>query len=210
MASVAIPDTGELTVHFSDPAGVIQCELTFAVNDPSGDIFANAGTFLADAWAAVTAHLVPASDDATTFNAVGLEDQRTVPYGGLIIAHTGTPGTGVTGGQQMATSACIAVERRSAGLGRSSRGRVYYPTWSTAWLSGLDQVDAAKLANLVTALGAFQTAVEGGTYPCGMGIVSKVTGGVPNVPPIFKQTVSWLNSDVFVDSQRRRLVGRGN
>jgi len=205
------PDCWRLGVLFEPSTGVLQCEMTFALYDPDDVISPDPGGFAASVFGFVVSDLVPAADAAVAFDGIALEDVRTIPYGGATFAQTPTVGTYKTAVQGAPTSACIAVKRVTGNLGRSGRGRVYWPLFSAAWFSSTDLISGADGAQIVNALGTFHADVKGLLGTGDVGIISLQTGGAPRSPNgLFEAVTGYSVTDLHVDSQRRRLLGRGS
>lgn len=112
-------------------------------------------------------------------------------------ALSGDPATGAT---------CLCISLRTAKRGRGFRGRKY--------ICGLRDIDIqgnVMLTGPATALLAahndFITAVETGTWS--FGIVHRFENGVSLAEGEFNAVLSQLLVDFNIDSQRRRLAGRG-
>jgi len=209
MPHIPVPDCLRYAYAFRHATAEVQCEMTFALKDTSGGIFADFGATEDQLWTTMEENLLPHLDADVIMHGTLLEDVRTVPYGGLEFDHADTPGTSDTAGADIPTDTCIAIKRASVTLGRSGRGRLYWPIWKANWLSAADQVNDAALANIVDALVAYQTAVEAALSPAELVVISLTNGGAPRVSGVAYQIVSWGTKDNLVDSQRRRLQGRG-
>lgn len=206
---IVTPHVAEISVLFTNSTGAIKCENTFYVEDATDAIFDAPEAFATQVWDAWVAHIVPELSSNVVSNGVIFEDQRALPYAGAVYPQTATPGTNPTTGAEPPTNTAFAVKRLTTSLGRSGRGRIFVPVWDTGFMPSQNQVSATYANALVAALTAFQAAVEGGTLPCLMGIVSKQTGGAPRAFGEFTQISSWAYTDLNVDTQRRRLTGRG-
>jgi hypothetical protein len=183
--------------------------LTFGVRDTTDAIFGDPETFSNDVFTAANTHLKPLLASFVSMNGVGFEDVRTVPYTGA--TYSQTPFVGTFGGTIVAipTSTCLSVKKITAALGRSGRGRWYWPIWANNELSGADAVSTVHANAIITAIVAWSTAVQTATYPVDIGVISTEFGGVPRVAGVFEEITIWTYADTNVDSQRRRLVGRG-
>lgn len=179
------------------------------MSDGTDAIFANLATTEAALWTAMLAHILPELDDHTLMHATILEDVRTIPYGGLEVDHTPVAGTGVVGGPGIPTDSCLAIKRQTATHGRSGRGRLYWPIWSASWLVTPDAVTPSAAAGIVTGIAGFQTAVEAALNPAKVVVLSTVNGNAPRAAGVTFPITSWSTADNHVDSQRRRLLGRG-
>lgn len=209
MASIPVLHTAKTAVTFADALNTTRCEHTFYFQDPTDNLFSDFAGFATQVWNAVLANLVPEACAQVVYDGVVVEDVRSVPYGGADFPKTPTPGTHAFSGAAMPTQNSLAIKRETGAVGRSYRGRVYWPIWNGAMLASQDAVSAAVATGAANALAAFQAAVEGGTYPCTMVLVSFQTAGAPNNPGIATPVTGWSYTDLNIDSQRRRLVGRG-
>lgn len=104
------------------------------------------------------------------------------------------------------TNCALCVSFRSAARGRSARGRNYVPGLGEASVNqsrvSQTKVDAVKAAyqGLFTALGGL---------PWTWVIVSRFTAGAPRPAGVVYPVTSVTIVDNVIDSQRRRLPGRG-
>lgn len=99
----------------------------------------------------------------------------------------------------------LAVARKSGFTGRGARGRIF--------IAGVpeNQVDATMRTN-TTYTGLITDALVGldtlmaadSLFPV---IVHRVSGGVPLVPAVVLPLLTWIVTDLIVDSQRNRLPG---
>lgn len=208
-AHIPCPHCVRFAATFTHLTQSIKCELTFALFQTSEAIFADFGALASDLQSAINTYLKPAMDGATLLNGVIIEDVRTVPYGGLSVPQTPAAGTIGFGGTLLPTDTCMAVKRSSSSLGRSARGRVYWPIWTAGWQDDADRINSGHAATVVTQLNAFQTHVELLDTGVELGEISTVHAGAPRSSGVFYQTSNWAVTDLLMDSQRRRLVGRG-
>lgn len=116
---------------------------------------------------------------------------------------------GGTAGEAAPNNCTMAVSFRSAFSGRSFRGRNYVPCLTNSQVTG-NNIDADWAQSVVDAYALLL--FGGGSLPAGWVwvIVSRFTLGAPRVSGVFNEVFSVLVSDLIVDSQRRRLPGRGN
>lgn len=100
----------------------------------------------------------------------------------------------------------IAVSFRTSRRGRSFRGRNYFAALAE------DQVVANNITGPTAAaiVGAYEDLLDGPLADDWQwGVVSRYSGGAPRAAGIFTPVTSVLVTDTVVDSQRRRLPGRG-
>lgn len=103
-------------------------------------------------------------------------------------------------------SVAICVSLRTLGRGRSSRGRNY--------VGGLPETSVGGNTMDLTVLSAIQTAYNGllslpFADDWNLVVVSRISGGVDRVAGLAQPVSSCSIRDPYVDSQRRRLTGRG-
>jgi hypothetical protein len=128
----------------------------------------------------------------------------TVSGGPVRLNAINSPGT--QSGDPVTNNAALVVSGRTEKRGRSYRGRSY--------ISGLDKgslTDAANFssvyaAHFPTVFAVLQATLD--TYGFDVGVISKQHDGVPTNPAEFNEVVAY-SADTKVDSQRRRLSGRG-
>lgn len=115
---------------------------------------------------------------------------------------------GTAGGASDPGNVCITVSFRTAGRGRSSRGRNY--------ISGLGE--STVIGNTVSrafaddCAAAYNNLLEPGTLPgdATWVVVSRFAAGAPRVEGTWNPIINAIVVDVDIDSQRRRLNGRGS
>lgn len=209
MPHLVTPHCAKVGVLFTHSAINIACENTFAVRDATDAIFSDLASLADYIWLQVIADLVPASAVEVVYNGISIEDVSVLPYGGATFAKTATPGTGSGLVAELPTSSALSIKKQTAALGRSGRGRWYWPVWDAAELASGDTVATAKANGYLTALTDFQSAVEGYTVPLEVGIISQQSGKVVRPQGLFEPITGWTYFDTSVDNQRRRLLGRG-
>jgi len=124
-------------------------------------------------------------------------------------ADQGAPATGGTAGEAAPNNCTMAVSFRTSLSGRSNRGRNYIPCLTNSEVNG-NNIDPTFATSIVDAYALLL--FGGGSLPAGWVwvIVSRQSAGVPRVVGTFQEVFSVLVTDLVVDSQRRRLPGRGN
>lgn len=115
--------------------------------------------------------------------------------------------TGAVGGGAMPGSAALAVKKSTGLVGRSHRGRVY--------MSGLvkpnvtiNLVNQAWVTQIVGELQNMIGDINGTLGDVKLAHVSRYTNGLPRIQGAYWDIVSFT-ADNRLDSQRRRLAGRG-
>jgi len=146
--------------------------------------------------------LLPTSWTGVAVYAKGLTEQFDVQAVNLNIA--GDPGT--QGSAAHPGNVTIAIKRVSGLTGRSTRGRIFWQGIPLDAVTGnnistgyaLDIVDAVEVAD-ANAVALTWTPV----------IVSRQQGGVTPTNAVTYPIATWQIDDSALDSQRRRLRGRG-
>lgn len=203
------PHVAKLTVLWTNTYEGNKCESVFYLRDTTDEMFI-APTATCDlVWTAVVDCIVPNISAAVVFNGVGFEDVRTFPFGGVEVPETATPGTSSVGGAQLPSSVSLAIKKSTATLGRSGRGRWFWPVGQASNLVEGNTVASASAAAWVGGLEAFQAQIESTIAPAEMGINSYYSGKVLRSTALFSRITGWGVTDLNVDSQRRRLPGRG-
>ena len=187
-----------------------KCQNTFYVRDNSDGIFANPAVIAAAWLVQANIALRPALDSNIFITGMGFEDVRTFPFGGLEVAQTPLAGTTGLHGDKIPSSVAFAIRKNTATLGRSGRGRWYWPVGGSAVLSPTnDTLLGGQIVLYLAALQSFHTAIESMFAGIEMGIVSYRTGNAQRPVGLFSRITSYTAADNMVDSQRRRLTGRG-
>lgn len=208
MALPATADTVKVALGWTAPDGQ-QCENIFYVKDDSGVIVADPVSYANAVAGTLAATLATDLYSNVSFNQVGVEDVGRVPFGGVVVPITPIPGSKASSTKPIPNSCALAIKKVTVALGRNGRGRWYWPITDQAALSDANTVDTTYAGNIVSALGAFHTAVEALVSGSEVGFVSYFTGGAVRGAGVFQRVVSYGVTDHTIDNQRRRLPGRG-
>lgn len=119
-----------------------------------------------------------------------------------------TDTTGTLTGTPLPNNVTIAVSFRTPGRGRSSRGRNYFCGLTEASLSSTlgQTINTSYAADLLAAYDALDAALSTGWSHV---IVSRYLDGAPRSAGLAIPVTNYILTDLTVDSQRRRLPGRG-
>lgn len=120
---------------------------------------------------------------------------------------TGLPITGTGTGAPCPNNVTVAVGKRSALRGRSFRGRIYHIGMQNTLVAGNELTSAAVVA-LQTRYDLLRD-VAAAINTSHLAIVSRVTDGADRPGDAVVTPVTRITLDNTVDSQRRRLEGRG-
>jgi len=164
-------------------------------------------TNLAAWWADEVAPFLTSQIALTRVDVTELTD-ATSPVGSFVAP---TPIPGGLGSQSLPANAALCLSFRTAGRGRSSRGRNYVAGISEddhqESLIDLTVADGLRDA-YATVNGYLQTNIL--ENPPIHVVVSRYTGGSPRVTGLSQPVTNVIYVDRVVDGQRRRLPGRGN
>jgi len=118
-----------------------------------------------------------------------------------------TTDVGTNGSADLPNNTTLAISFRSAGRGRSSRGRNYIIGLSESQVDG-NLVHGAVASDYGDAYNALMGA---GLFVAGLEwvIVSRFSGGAPRSTALVQPVTAAFFVDTVIDSQRRRLPGRG-
>lgn len=117
----------------------------------------------------------------------------------------GLPRVGSNSGTPIPNNVTFAVKWLAAGRGKAARGRTYHIGMSAEQCDG-NQIDASVYAGF---LAAYQELIEAfNTTAYSLVIVSRVLNKTPRATAALATILS-ASIDLDLDSQRRRLAGRG-
>lgn len=116
----------------------------------------------------------------------------------------GTAGT-ATGGS-LPLNCALVISLRTAKRGRSYRGRVYLSGLTLTNTNNVNQIDATKITDILGDFNSLQADLDAGGYD--IVVASKQHNGVTTNPAETNEVTSFV-IDANIDSQRRRLTGRG-
>lgn len=203
MPLITVQDTVQVQVRFVWNAQLV--ENVFSCRFSSGVFTAGDLLDLANEIEdRVTTDWLPLMATTVTFTEVYAEAwSETLP---ISATASGANAPGTASGDSMPGNNALCLSLRSAFAGRSRRGRLYTigmteghqtagvvtTTYRNAWLTAMADLRAA-LTNLGWE----------------MVIVSLYSNGAPRATPLVTEVQTVISVDTIVDSQRRRLQGRG-
>lgn len=119
-----------------------------------------------------------------------------------------TPRPGGTVSGPMPNNITWAVKKATGLTGRSFRGRWYMVGLGSAnYDMATQQVTGGTATPIITALNTLITNLAAAGHT--LGVVSYRTGGAWRTTGLFTPVTSFVYTDLVIDSQRRRLPGRG-
>src|SRR5581483_6863883 len=108
----------------------------------------------------------------------------------------------------VALNACICIKLGTGVSGRSQRGRMYVGNLNNGQLSDAGHLATSELANMVGSINGLISALATAGYT--MVVTSYRTGGAYRAAGHNTPVISAVGVDNSLDSQRRRLPGRGH
>lgn len=130
-----------------------------------------------------------------------------VENGPQAVFTTGLPDDGALNEDALPNNCAFVISLKTGLTGRSARGRWYWHGLVESQASA-SHMAATPAAAIVTAMNALFAAMNG--ISAAMVIVSYFNNNAPRVGgPITFQITSLVATDTVIDSQRRRLPGRG-
>jgi hypothetical protein len=204
MPFVPAPDTVMVEMRYTYQGQNVENTLYFqnaAGPDPAnmGDL----GLYLIEQWTTEVQPTAPASLTLREVYITSLES-ATAP---AVTVTTGLPASGATGSPAAPNNVSLCVSFRTEGRGRSARGRNYL----------LGVLESSVDNNLIdtTFTNPWTSFFNSIVVPDWDGsgwmwvIVSRISGGVERAEALVQQVITFTYVDRTVDSQRRRLPGRG-
>lgn len=180
----------ENVLHFLAPAAVTPADLAAVAEG------------VEDWWVTNMPALVNADCQYRETYAVDISSQT----GGVFTASGGSGTSGTAGAASLPNHCTIAVSYRTAFRGRSYRGRSYHIGLTEAQVTGNEVVPSiVTLLNSTYSL-LLNTANFGG---CALAVASRYLNNAPRVIGVATEVIDVVLADPTVDSQRRRLPGRG-
>jgi hypothetical protein len=205
MAFVPVPKAVEVNLNFLMLGQLMQNGLYFAKSGldtwTEADMTALAGDIV-DWW---QAGLALQLTTALSLQNVTVTDLKSATAASITYT-TGLPDTGVGTDDPLPTNVAMCVSFRTAGRGRSSRGRNYVVGFGDQQANG--NVFGSTLGTSVTSAYSDLFTIASNNN-CDWVVVSRVSEGVEREFGLVQPVVAATLVDLFVDSQRRRLPGRG-
>lgn len=182
----------ENVLNFENDAEVIDPELLVA-----------GATILLNSW---VTNMIPHLSSSYTLREVYAVDLTTSTSETATAALT-TPVNGAQGGTAAPGSAALVLTHRSTKRGRSFRGRTYIGGFNNSIING-NLFDATFAASILTGFEAIKADMAELSWR--FGICSRKSGGAFRTTGVFTTVAASVIRDLDVDSQRRRLNGRGD
>jgi hypothetical protein len=200
-----IPVPGACSIELIHEVQGQRCENIFYAHRVDGwseSELAQVGVIVAD-WYGVYGKQLTHTENSLSM--IVLKDLSSAD-GATSVYQAGLPIAGVaTGDPTLPLNVTAAVSFGTAKRGRSFRGRIYQIGMVISQVAG-SQLTSTYRAALIAAYGALVTAINGGDAV--MSVVSRYANKAPRASGITTPITS-VSVDINTDSQRRRLIGRG-
>jgi hypothetical protein len=205
MAFIDLPYGIKLVFTFSKDGqiciNVMWCTKSSPVAVTSTDL-ANALLSMQAYWNALRSSIM-AGTTATQFEAI----DWSVSDGAIATNASPTNPAGALGGNNVANNVSMALTLITGQRGRSRRGRSYIVGLGQSDFASANVLSVAAGADIVAAYQVLKTSLNG--YNLVPVVASFISDGAPRVSGIGTAITAVGFTDGFVDSQRRRLPGRG-
>ena len=133
----------------------------------------------------------------------------TTQFSEAVTISAGLPITGTRPGSQLPNNCALCFTKRSTLRGRNFRGRFYFGPLVEADVTD-NTVSGAVVTGIIgNLLNGLRVVTDANTVVHNLQIVSRWNNNVPRAAGLTTDVNNWT-SDGIVDSQRRRLPGRGN
>jgi hypothetical protein len=109
-------------------------------------------------------------------------------------------------GDPAANNACVVISQRTAKRGRSYRGRAYLSGMGGSLVNSATDISSGAASSYATDFAALQTELD--TNGFDVVVASRQHNGVVTNPAATNEVIAFV-VDTHLDSQRRRLFGRG-
>lgn len=204
MPYIPVPNTAQLELIYDWGGQVCETVLHYVKASPwTVDLLTDLCESATLEWDAVMQTQMP-----TTLSLIGVRATDLASQTGAVVNYgTGLPLAGTAVSPSLPNNVALVVTKRTALRGRSYRGRLYHPGLNEGQVTG-NIVGPSSVATIVGLWNNFLSLAVTGDE-ANMCVVSRYNNLAPRVTGV-ATLVTNLTSDGFVDSQRRRLPGRGN
>jgi hypothetical protein len=117
------------------------------------------------------------------------------------------PEAGTSGSTDSVSGSAVVITHRTALRGRNYRGRTYLAGWPEGQRTNNVQMVLSYLTSCITSFGALVSAITTAGYS--LVVLSKMVNKAYRGTAL-TTAVTGFTADTFIDSQRRRLGGRGS
>lgn len=198
-----VPNATEVAMRYiQDGQTVTNIWAVSTASAPTPELLAEIGAVF-DSWN--SASLTTLQSNTVTLTEIELRYLGDATGPTLLYTPTGTQ-TGSDVSPALPNHNTITVKLGTASAGRSFRGRKYHIGLVESMVTA-NRVNPVTLSNLLEVYQELRQLLE--TTTAKLGVVSRVANGAPRTNGIIT-VVTGMSIDPVVDSQRRRLPGRGS
>lgn len=204
MAFIPVINTAQANFKYDLSGQTVENVLSFVnLDDPDSTLLEGLAGALLD-WA--NASLMPLLSSNLSLYAVTVTNLSS--DSSPSIEFTQAPQAGGVGGTALPNNVTWCIQFKTSLRGRSYRGRNYVAGIPNAALDTVNTVSATFATDVQN---AYTTLLDPDTLPAGWTwvVVSRYTDGAPRVTGTVTAITSVNYADRYLDSQRRRLPGRG-
>lgn len=203
MGFVPAVNTIQVELVYLWDSQVIETVLHYDAADPISPLeYPNIGAQMVTLW---NANLKGCISTGISLTQIKITDMES-PNGPSLSYGTGLPLAATLTGPALPNSCALCVTKRTILRGRSYRGRIYHPGLGEPDVTA-NVVSAARVSTILAAYEAIRS-ITANSITYFMCVVSKVGDGIERETAEITR-VSSFTTDGLVDSQRRRLPGRG-
>ena len=206
MAFIPVPNTAQAELVYVWNDQVCQNVLHYTISQPwQASFMEEAAETLKNLW---NTHLANRCSDQLSLVQVRMTDLGD-ETGPVVNYATGLPSPGTQTSPSLPNNCALVLTKRTQKRGRSYRGRIFHPGLTESLVTGNTVIpaSAASIRDNWEELLGFDLPIAVET--ANMVVVSRQQNGVPLGTGI-ATLVTNLTTDGVVDSQRRRLPGRGS
>lgn len=204
MARITTPDTVEVEMRFLLDGQQVEnvFHVTRVANWDEAAMIVLASTFK-DWW---NVNLKPQVPTTLSLRSIRVTDLESLS-GPSIEYTTGLPLAGTSAGLALPNGVSMVVRWLTALRGRSFRGRTYHLQLTEGGVDG-NTINSGQVTTYTNNYQALLTLINTAIPAMSLCVLSEVSGGLPRANGICT-VITGLSIDSTVDSQRRRIPGRG-
>ena len=203
MATIPVPNVAQVELIYNSAGNIVENVLHYQI--PGTATAADLQLFAAAVHAEWIVNMKPQIPNEMSLSSIKITD-LTTNVSPTITYTTGLPEAGTQGVAIMPLSVTCAFTKRTALRGRNNRGRLYWPAFVEGAVLASAIMPSTVIA-IVNGINAMRT-IPSSLGSWEMVVVSRYLNKNPRPSGIFTP-VTAITSDGIVDSQRRRLPGRG-
>lgn len=202
MAFIPAPASAKIEVRFNWDSQLVENVFHCLVTDPLTSAQASSIFGVVDNWVKVT--LRPRQVNNVTYREVQITGLAAQDSPRFIFSGDGLVGTNT--GSRLPNQNTVAVKAGTGFGGRSARGRVFHIGLSGTQVTG-NLLSTAETTALISTYNALMTSMTTAGFP--IHVLSYYHNLAPRTAAVQYPITGYTMVDSIVDSQRRRMPGRG-